>query len=869
MSSDYFPVHAHSQFSVLDGMGSVEDMAEVIAQLGQPALALTDHGTMAGTIRLYLECRKRGLAAFPGSEMYLVTDADDPVERERRYHLGLLALTEKGFRALIALSSRSHTRERYHRRPLIDMSDLADLSRHAKVHVALTTGCYFGLVIQKLVNEGPAAAERIVKLFAHWFPYTFVELQNHDIETTDHSDSQITKELLRLASSAGLPVVLGQDSHYCHSYEQPVHDLMKDICYFGDNDDNRFPGSPYHLASTKWLRRKWSKVIWQDIEAGHGYLLDLNKLKLSALDTYTFHVPTMSDQPDIKLAAEVATAVKYLGGASAAQNSRIRSELKVIKDMGMADYFLMVSHLIQWCQSQGIIVDARGSANGSVVCFLLGITTVDPHKWKTSFERFLSPQRQKPPDIDLDIEHARRHEVIEYLQQMFPTMSNIGTYHRIGIKEGEEGDHGSVFVQYAAAKRKKEGNYAGVADEDRPLLLALADTPVRRSLGAHAGGFVVPAPDLAIGDYLATALIPSSGTTVTQAVMEDVEDAGYVKLDILGLRQLTTLRMVMELIGKDPIADGSGWIPDDDPKALRVLRSGVVGNGVFQFEGYSTAKGAREMKVASTKEAIDCIALYRPAVMAGGQTARYLLARSSGTPEPLLGASGDGSLGRIVDDTWGVLVFQDQVIEVMRSVGLTFQDWNDFLKAVKASNTKITEYAVGTFTRVMPRFIAAAIANCAMTRQEAKNVWHEVIGFTDYGFNKAHATNYGLRGYRMAYLKAHYPTEFMAATLAVWAGTPKEPKYVHEAHRLRMVIHRADVNRSSATWTMEGPGHLRRGLVSVKGVGEATAHRIVTERDQHGHFTDEADYRRRARVAWGKLAAANALKSLGVVKETD
>jgi DNA polymerase-3 subunit alpha len=863
--SDYFPVHAHSQYSVLDGMGAVEEMVEVVTKLRQPALALTDHGTMAGTIRLYLECRKHDLAAFPGSEMYLVTDADDPTEREMRYHLGLLALTQAGFKALVGLSSRSHTRDRYHRRPLIDLNDLHALSQRCNKGIALTTGCYYGLVVQTLVDKGPGAAERIVKMFAHWFPHTFVELQNHGIETTDHSDRLISKELLGIASRCGLPVVLGQDSHYCGAPDQPVHDLMKDICYFGDNDDNRFPGGPYHLASVRWLRKKWSPAVWADIESGHGHLLDLNRLKLPALDTYTFHVPSMAPDPDQVLAREVAKAIKFLGGATGSQQARVASELKVIADMGMSDYFLMVRSLIHWCQSQGIVVDARGSANGSVVCFLLGITTVDPHKWKTSFERFLSPERKKPPDIDLDIEHARRHEVIDHLSHMFPTMVNIGTYHRIGVTEGEEGDKGSVYVQYAAAKRKQHGTYNGVDDTDRPLLLALSATPVRRSLGAHAGGFVVPGDHLAIGDYLATALIPSSGTTVTQAVMEDVEDAGYVKLDILGLRQLSTLRIILELIGKDPITDGSAWIPDDDPKALRVIRSGVVGNGVFQFEGYSTAKGAREMKVGSTKEAIDCIALYRPAVMAGGQTARYLQARASGAPEAILGPS----LADIVADTWGVLVFQDQVIEVMRRVGLTHGDWNDFLKAVKASNDKIVQYAMSIFNRVMPRFLAAAIANCGMTRQEAQTVWQEVIGFTDYGFNKAHATNYGLRGYRMAYLKAHYPTEFMAATLAVWVGTDKEPKYVHECHRLRMVIHRADVNLSGETWTMEGLGHLRRGLVSIKGVGEATAHRIVTERDQHGHFTDEADYRKRGRVAWNKLADANALKSLGVVKEND
>src|SRR6516165_8655243 len=212
--SDYFPVHAHSQFSVLDGMGSVEQMVETIVRLGQPALALTDHGTMAGTLRLYLECQKHDLAAFPGSEFYLVTDAGDPREREQRYHLGLLALDRVGFKALIALSSRSHRRDRYHRRPLIDLGDLHHLSRVAARHVALTTGCFYGLVVQKMVGDGPDAAERIIKMFANWFPHTFVELQDHRIETPEHSVFKSGMLMADIAYRLGLPVVLGQDSHY-------------------------------------------------------------------------------------------------------------------------------------------------------------------------------------------------------------------------------------------------------------------------------------------------------------------------------------------------------------------------------------------------------------------------------------------------------------------------------------------------------------------------------------------------------------------------------------------------------------------------------------------------------------------------------
>jgi DNA polymerase-3 subunit alpha len=836
MASDYFPVHAHSEYSTLDGMNSVEQMVETVLKLNQPALALTDHGTMAGVLRLYKECKKHDITAFPGEEIYLVTDATDKEAREKRYHLGLLALTEKGFRGLVALSSRSHSRERFHRRPLIDFNDLKEFGSAYGPDVAVTTGCYFGLPVQTLINDGPGAAARVVKMIASWFPNTFVELQNHGIEQDGQSDKAIFNQMYLLSQKLGLPVVLGQDSHYCESFQQPVHDLMKDICYFGDSDDNRFPGGPYHMASTKWLKRTVDPLLWSHVEDGHGALLDLNRLKLPALDKYQFHMPSMARNADRVLSDEVMKIAGEMG-VSPAYYKAINKELKTVTEMGFANYFLMTLELIKWCQAEGIFVDARGSANGSMVCYIIGITTVDPILWKTPFDRFLSKERQKPPDIDIDIEHARRGEVIEHLRTMFPSMVNIGTYSKIGIQETEDGeDKGSIYVQYAAAMRKKTGGYGGIAPEHRPLLEALADTPVRRSLGSHAGGYVIPGDQLAIGDYLATGLIASSGTVVTQAVMEDVEEAGYVKLDVLGLRQLTTFRLIMELIGKDPMVEGMGWIPNDDQKALAVLRSGIVGNGVFQFEGWSTAKGAHEMRVATTKEAIDCIAIYRPAVMAGGQQARYLRARAKNAPETTLGASGNGSLAPLVADTWGVPIFQDQVIDIMRTVGLGFDDWNAILKAVKASNDKITDYALGTFNRVHPIFVACAIANAGMTAKEAEYAWSEVMGFADYGFNKAHATNYGLRGYRMAYLKAHYPTQFMAATLSVWTGSDKEPKYIKECHRMKLVIHRADVNTSDVLWTMDSPGHLRKGLLSVSGIGQAAAQCIVEEREDNGKY---------------------------------
>lgn len=873
-ASDYFPVHAHSEFSWLDGMGSVPDMVERVTKLGQPALALTDHGTMGGTIRLYKACMKAGIAPFPGMEAYVVTDVKDLDARERRFHLGIIALDYEGYQAMVKLSSRSYSDGWFHRKPLIDLSDLMWLGKTAGGHIAITTGCYFGLVVQHLIEPGSTnGGDRMVKMLMTWFKHVFVELQDHGVVHGDGgrflTDGDVSRELLAIADRMGLPVVLGQDSHYCDASHQPVHNLMKDICYGGDGEDNSFPGGPYHLATTSWLAKKWDPKVWARIEEGHSTLLDLNRVSLPAVDTYKFCVPRVSNFPDKRLAALAKLGLDKMGFTGHPQYEKVvKHELSVIKAMGFANYFLMAWDIAEWCRTHGVFMDARGSANGSLVCYLLNITTIDSVAWDCDFSRFLSLDRKKPPDIDMDVESSARDALIAYVKSKYPTMVQIGSYGRLGITETEDGEEkGSVYVQYAAAMRRKgDGNYYGVQPGHGPILEAMADLDIRKGAGRHAGGFVIPGEGLAIDDYLPTMKVGGkNGHTATQYTMDDVEDCGYVKLDILGVQQLSTMRRVVEMIGKDPIKDGMGWIPNDDKKACAILRSGKVGNGVFQFEGWSTAKGAKTMKVQNTQEAIFCLALFRPAMMQSGMTDRYLAARAAKQRELV-----HPSVDVVMDDTWGVPVFQDQVIQIMRQVGLPYAELNDLLKAVKASNDKITEYATLTFDRVFPIFVDCAKRNCGCTQSEAENIWRTVMDFSDYGFNKSHATNYGVRAYRMAYLKAHYPIEFMAATLQTWAGvTDKEPKYVSEARAQGISIGRADVNLSDVIWKIDpasgrtNGGKLRKGLVSVKGIGESVAFAIVAEREANGPYADIKNFC--DRLPAGKVSGTNDLPK-GVLK---
>lgn len=845
VASDYFPVHAHGEKSVLDAIGSVSQMVRTTVKNGHPALALTDHGTMADVIRLYKECRKAGILPFPGSELYVVTDVNDPVGRENRFHLGMLALDFDGYKAMIKLSSRSHQRDRFHRKPLVDFGDLADMYESGVTeHVAITTGCYFGLVVQTLVHKGYEAALAMTRMLNGWFPNTYVELQKHGItrqEGVKYSEEEVADALLDIADDLGLPVVLGQDSHYCDASHQPVHDLMKEICYFGAGEDTKFPGGPFHLAQTGWLRDQWPKKAWARIEEGHGDLLDNHRLILPALENYQFHVPSVSKKPNTELARSCRKALSELlipeGHTLKEYSDQLEFELGVIKKMGFANYFLLVGELCDWMRQEGIIYNARGSVNGCLVAYLMNITTIDPIYWDTDFGRFLSIDRKKPPDIDLDIESGKRALAIAHMRRKFPTLVPIGTYGRIGITETEDGeDKGSVYVQYAAAKRKKEGSYNGIEARDRPLLEALATQPVRKSLGVHAGGYVLGTDSLPVSDYLALALVASSDTTVTQAPMEDVEEVGFMKLDMLGLRALETLNTALVNIGYQP--NEWGWIPWDDPQACKVLRSGYT-DGIFQFEGWSTRKGGKEMGVRSTMDAIRCLALYRPALMGGGQKDMYLANR--GKPRDKRPYLLHPYFDPILDVTDGVPVFQEQVMKIMTSLDMEFEDWNDLMKAVKASNDKIDEYAKGIMARVRPIFMKLALKK-GLKMGAAQKVWEAIVGFTDYGFNRAHATSYGVMAYRSAYMKAHMPYEYMHACLATWAGhKEKEPMFVNEIRRLGFKTAKPCVNRSQEVWTMDSPGVFRKGLTSIHGIGGNVAEAIVKMRPAEG-FTDMPEF---------------------------
>ena len=838
-SSDWFHCHVHSEYSVLDGMAKVHELAYRAATFGQPALALTDHGVMSGTFQLYKECKANDIIPFPGIEAYVVDDTQD--KKAKRYHITLLALNLKGYRALAKLSSKSHLRENYHFRPRISLADLAAMSDSGETqNIACLTGCYFGLVVQSMVESGYDSALRHIKMLRAWFPHLFVEVQHHNIKRTGaeskFSDDSLALQLLAAANEAGVTCMATQDAHYLRTHDKPAHTMMKSLVSAALPEEAGFPGDSYHLATTQWVKSHYQenkklKEIWeQSLDTAHT-LLALNEMSMPALDKYKYHVPDIHGTDSQKELENMS--LDWLASSDYAGNKvyqdRISRELKIIDTLGMSNYFLLVSDYVSWARGQGILVNARGSANASLVCLAAGITSTDPVKWKLLFERFLSLDRVKPPDIDIDVEDIRRDDLVDYIKRHYD-VCHIGTYNTLGIdSEGK----GSVVVSYFSARRRQLGDkfystYRNAstledidngAPKDSKPLRHLARMKVRKAPGVHAAGLVVAGSTQSIPSYLPTMLIPSSNTTVTQMTMDCVEDAGYVKIDMLGLRSLTTMRRAIELSGFSSISD----IPLNDKATFAMLRKGRPDNGIFQFEGYSLSRGLKEIKVKSISDMAVTNALYRPATMHSGMTAEYVSRANGSKPVSYL----HDIHKKHTADTLGIIVYQEQVISIMRDLGVTVEDLNKMLKAIKSSNSRI-ESAEDNFTDMENRFRKLCEAK-GMTDRTTDYVWRAVEGFSEYGFNKAHAITYAILGYQMAYLKVHYPLEFMTAVLETTCGSPKETKYVAEARYMGITLLGVNVNISAAEWSIDRKRHgIRKGLTSVKGIGYSAADEIVS-----------------------------------------
>jgi DNA polymerase-3 subunit alpha len=466
----------------------------------------------------------------------------------------------------------------------------------------------------------------------------------------------------------------------------------------------------------------------------------------------------------------------------------------------------------------------RGSAAGSLLCWLLDITNVDPIKWKLRFDRFLTKDRSKPPDIDLDVESARRQELIGWLGENFSVVQ-IGTFGTYSMS-GDEDGKGSLKVKYFSTLRKQGESapkWENVPEEQRAELYALSAMELYKGYGVHAAGIILCNSRTELETQVPLMYVASSKTFVSQYDMKDVEGIGLVKLDALGVKTMDVLRRTILNMGRDP-KDGLEFIPLRDTKVFSMIGRGDT-KGVFQLEGGTSARKVRFLKPTKIGDVIASMALFRPGVMASGAMDAYLRRKHGEESTP----ARHTIIETATKETFGILLYQDQVIEVLRTLGLGADDLNAFLKAVKASNKNVAAAA-----ETMAHYGGIVQDLCrqrGMTDADVQWLWDALEAFAEYSFNRAHATVYGITAYRCAYLAVHHPLEFHAALLAVAAGTDKEAEYASAARNRGMRLLKADVKHSEYTYSVDPHGRgIRRGLLAIKGIGPSAAQAIIEAR---------------------------------------
>lgn len=869
VSSRYWSVHTHSRYSYNDALPKVADIVDVAHQLGYPGLGLTDHGNMSGSIELYWECQKRGIKPFPGVELYLVKDRQD--KKAKRYHCCVVAYTEVGYRNLVNLSTLSH--ENFHHKPILDLGDLATLAEEGRTEgIAMTTGCYFGLVVQTLVEDGYQAARSVVASLSSWFD-TYVEIQMHCIEQEPMSEAEIAKSLYKISQELGLPVVITQDSHYVHEEDRELHDSLKSLVSWSDDpDDAIFPGDGFHLADEGWMRDHHFTEIYQAGLDGLDDLLAKHTLIIPEADEYHYQVPSRYDDPQKELQKRVTKEALERGMVKGKYYDSLMEELEVVKVAGMAGYLLMVAEVCEHMREEGMFYQIRGSAAGSLICYLLGISDVDPLKWKLRFDRFLTKDRTKPPDIDIDIDSERRDELIAWLRNNY-SVCRIGTFGTYGIEVDEEDEGtGSLLQRYYSRSRRMGGaaSWDEVPDEDRKMLRDLSDLELASGYGMHAAGLILTQTEAEMRAKVPMMWSANKGVMVSQYDMHVIESLGLVKLDVLGVKTLAVIRRTLESLGKDP-REGLGFIPLSDQKVYRTIASGDTA-GMFQLEGGTSRRHITRLKPTKIADVIASMALFRPGVMSSGATDSYIARkmREERPPEQ------HEILERITRETHGIMLYQDQVIEVLRAIGMEVEGLNEILKALKASNKHVEE-AGRTIARYQ-RQVALLCSEAGFTDDDTVRLWEAILGFKDYSFNRAHSTVYGITAYRTAWLIVHHPVEYHAALLSVATGDKKKEAYYTKVAKYRGIrLLPPDVQTSGPTYA-PSPKGVVRALSSIKGIGQVAAAAIAkeqpfkdlddfAERVNQSKVSGLIDYKKYGTITKGSLELlkeAGALESLGV-----
>jgi len=903
--SDFVHLHNHTFHSVLDGLTKIHDLVDKVKELGMEAAAVTDHGTMSGILDYYKTAKKAGIKPIIGIETYVATRSRfdrDPGKDKQRFHLTVLAMNNTGFHNLMKLSTRANLEGMYYK-PRIDHDLLEELNEG----LIVLSGCASGEIGVALKEDDYDRAREIAKWYKSIFgDRYYLELQDHGHpKSNTHWDVQakINEGLIKLSKELDIEMVVTCDGHYLTHEYQDAHEIL--LCvgtgsYLSDEKRMSLKDFELHLTDPRDIIDHWGEEFPEvirntkkiadrcDVEIELGrilipkYPLPDGENEHSYLLRLTYQGLLQRYNGASKEEAEKLDPDEIIPKLSDEVRERAKMELGVMGNMGYEGYFLIVQDFINWGKSQGIVFGpGRGSAAGSIIAYALNITDLDPLKYGLLFERFLNPDRISMPDIDVDIQDTRRDEVIEYCAKKYGEdhVSNIATFGKMFGRMAVRDVARVLEVPYAESDRlaklvppPSQGRHIPLsvsikedADlrneyENNPTAKEVLDYAIQlegtiRSHGVHACGVVI-APDTLV-NYIPLEMA-QKGVVATQFPMGEVEELGLLKMDFLGLSNLTIINNAMRIIRKAYKKEiNLSELPLDDKKTYELFQRGDT-TGVFQLESAGMKRYLRGLKPTTFEDIIAMVALYRPGPM---QFIDSFIRRKHGEEEITYLHSG---MKNSLKNTYGILVYQEQFMQISKEwCGFTGGQADTLRKAVGKKKIDLMK-------KVKPEFVEGAVKVGGATKEIAETFWTQLEEFANYCFNKSHAACYGLIAYWTAYLKAHYPDAFMAALMTSdHDDTDRLAIEITECKHMGISVLSPDVNESFVEFAVvPNENKIRFGMSAVKGVGVGAVEEVLRARED-GPFTSVEDFARRVstskfnRKAWESLIKSGAFDDMG------
>lgn len=850
---DFVHLHVHTDFSLLDGASSYKKMIARAKELGQTALAITDHGNMFGALRFFRECKGQGINPLVGCEFYVApnhrSERGEAENRTKYYHLVLIAKSEKGYRNLIHLTSRSFTEGMYYK-PRID----EELIRQYSEDLVCLSACIAGQLPSLLLDGKTAEAEALVRKYRDIFgdENYFIELQDHGIP----EQKRVAPLLVAMARRLGVPMVVTNDAHYCLKKDYIAQDIL--LCIGTKRTRNepgrmKFDGSEFYLKDGDEMSKLFPD--YPEMLSNTVRIAEMCKVEITTPGPLlpVYEIPEGFANKDEYIRHLVYEGLEKLYPIITEEiRSRADYELGVIMKMDFVGYFLIVWDFIDWSKKHDIPVGpGRGSGAGSIVAYAMRITDIDPLRYKLLFERFLNPERVSMPDFDVDFCFERRQEVIEYVRQKYgeDRVGQIITFGTLKPKAAIKdvarvleiplGDVNMITklvpddpkitlakafeAQPELATLRNEPRFSELFD------IAISLEGTNRNTSLHAAGIVIGKTKLT--DYVPLYKDGKTGKVASQFTMDLIEDCGLVKMDFLGLKTLTLIKHTEDLIhkrGGDLAHFSIEKISDTDPATFKMLGEGKSA-AVFQFESQGMQNILKRAKPDKMEDLIALNALYRPGPMA------YIDQFVESKFDPAKIVYPDPCLKDILEETYGVIVYQEQVMQVAQRIGGYSLGQADLLRRAMSKKKK------EVMEKEKVTFIEGAVKN-GFKAEDADRIFEILIPFAGYGFNKSHAAAYSVVAYQTAWLKANFPAEFIAANLTnEIASTDKLPEYIAEGRKMGLPIDPPDVNRSDAYFSVV-EGHIVYGLLGIKGLGEQAAAMIVDEREKNGPYASFMDF---------------------------